>query len=170
MQAVDELDAPFRQHVPEDYNSGHVIMDSMPHAIFVLLLAGLTTVAAGDALLPTPIFSVDAVQAGRSEHPRQWFGRTVLVKGVALRSSDTGLLLIDTHIAATFPKDSTTDQVAAMALVLSRVNNSVPFLVLHSTHAARYGHDEKTRIYWVRLRASPCPEKGACDDSVLLRP
>ena len=140
----------------------------MRQVLAVVLLGGLSTVAGGYTPPSTHPLAVETVQVGRAAHPRQWVGRTVLIKGVTLRAPDTGLLLVDTRVVANLPKGITAEEAADMTLVVSRVESPVPYLVLHAAHAARYGRDERARIYRVRLRSSACPTTGACDDGVLL--
>lgn len=131
-----------------------------------------SAIATGGSLVPAQrVYSVEDVQLSRVAHPQALIGRTILVRGVALRSlPEIKLMLVDTHAISSTMNGLTPDQVAALVIVESRVNSFAPMLFLRPRHGFRYPNDVKPRIYRVQLRLFSCPKHDLCDDGVLLSP
>lgn len=67
-----------------------------PLALIAVVLLGLYAFTMG-ALPPAggPVYSVAQVTAGLRTHPRRWAGRSVAVRGVAMRPTPDGFVLLD---------------------------------------------------------------------------
>ena len=146
----------------------------MKHTMLVLAAVNLIAPAGGRPVPTTQVYSVIQVQVGLVAHPQRWIGRTILVRGVALRAPNVGLMLVDTLLVASLPqKGLTPDEVAVMAeqvVIETRRSLPVPILFLRSQHVSKYGHDLKPRIYRVLLHPLPCTKTTVCEEGDLLGP
>jgi hypothetical protein len=142
----------------------------MKHAMLILAAVNLIALAGGRPVPTTQVYSVLQVVT----HPQRWIGRTILVRGVALRAPFAGLMLVDTRLVASLPqKDLTPDEAAVMAeqvVIETRRSSPVPILFLRSQHVSQYGHDLKPRIYRVLLHPIPCTKTTVCEEGDLLGP
>src|SRR5919201_6515797 len=97
----------------------------MKHTMLVLAAVSLIAPAGRRPVPTNQVYSVIQVQVGLVTHPQRWIGRTILVRGVALRASNVGLMLrapnedlmlVDTRLVASLPqRDLTPDEAAVMA-------------------------------------------------------
>jgi hypothetical protein len=155
----------------------------MKHAMLVLAAVNLIAPAGGRPVPTNQVYSVLQVQVGLVTHPQRWIGRTILVRGVALRppfaglmlrAPNAGLMLADTRLVASLPqKGLTPDEAAVMAeqvVIETRRSSPVPILFLRSQHVSKYGHDLKPRIYRVLLHPLPCTKTTVCEQGDLLGP
>lgn len=142
----------------------------MKHAMLVLFAVGLIAPAGGRSVPTTQVYSVLQVVT----HPQRWIGRTILVRGVALRAPFAGLMLVDTRLVASLPqKGLTPDDAAVMAeraYIESMTPSPVPILFLRSQHVSQYDHNLKPRIYRVLLHPIPCTKTTVCKQGDLLGP
>jgi hypothetical protein len=155
----------------------------MKCAMLVLSAVSLIAPAGGRPVPTDQVYSVIQVQVGLAAHPQRWIGRTILVRGVALRAPKVGLMLrapnvelmlVDTRLVASLPQTDLTPDDAAVtaerAVIESRRSSPVPILFLRSQHVSQYGHDLKPRVYRVRLHPIPCTKTTVCEEGDLLGP
>src|SRR5919201_3520860 len=117
----------------------------MKHTMLVLAAVNLITPAGGRPVPTNQVYSVIQVQLGLAAHPQRWIGRTILVRGVALRAPNVGLMLrapkvelmlVDTRLVASLPqRDLTPDEAAVMverAVIESRRSSHFPIIFQRS--------------------------------------
>jgi hypothetical protein len=134
----------------------------MKHAMLVLSTVSLIAPAGGRPVPTNQAYSVIQVRVGLAAHPQRWIGRTILVRGVALRAPNVGLMLrapnvelmlVDTRLVVSLPqRDLTPDEATVMverAVIESRRSSPVPILFLRSQYVSQYGHD----VGYPRLKA-----------------
>src|SRR5918911_45757 len=102
----------------------------MKHTMLVLAAVNLIAPVGGRPVATNQVYSVIQVQVGLVTHPQRWIGRTILVRGVALRAPFAGLMLVDTRLVASSPQRGLTpDEAAAMAeqvVIETRRSSPVP--------------------------------------------
>ena len=146
----------------------------MKHTMLVLAAVNLIAPAGGRPVATNQVYSVIQVQVGLVTHPQRWIGRTILVRGLALRAPFAGLMLVDTRLIASLPQRGLTpNEAAAMAVrafIETKRSSPVPILFLRSQHLSQYGHDLKPRIYRVLLHPILCTKTTVCEQGDLLGP
>lgn len=145
----------------------------MKRGVLVLLMVGLPLLGTGGGR-PLPaqrVYSVLEVLLDVPRQPRLWVGHTLLVRGVALRAPEVGLMLVDTRLVASLQQEGLTpDEAATQVLAGSVFLSPVPILFLRSQHTSRYGHDLIPRVYRILLHPIPCTKKSFCKAGDLLGP
>ena len=79
----------------------------MKRGVLVPLMVGLPLLGTGGGR-PLPaqrVYSVLEVLLDLPRQPRLWVGHTLLVRGVALRAPEVGLMLVDTRLVASLPQE-----------------------------------------------------------------